>query len=479
MPTAQKMTGFRANVSTATLKVKKWNGKDHLVGPVIMAREIVMNGLLYPSSELKTSIPHWNGRPVVNGHPKDGDNYISANDPAVLEKSGLGFVFNASIDKASRQKAELWLDIEKIATHKEIKKKIDDGDMLEVSTGLWTTHEEQAGNFNGRDYNAIARNHKPDHLAILPNEIGACSVADGAGFPRANELLDSNELSIDEKYRTIGKAVRKKYTSGDSWAFVVDVYDKELIFEKYVPNEGWSFYKVEYTIAKDEQTVTFTNDPKKVIQRKTYVDSVEPNVLQQSSTEGNDVQPKTGNGETTMNKQEKINKLLADKLIDANEAKTLGTFSDEQFALFEKNVGPAHKSAETLSTDEKEEEGEEEEEEDSEVDGNADKKDKAPKGSVVVDTNKDADFLVWAKQKHDAEKAANIKAIMANKSNEFTKTELETMHINTLERMARLAGNTTDMAGAPSKKDAVKPDANSGKKVSPYIPAHLRKKDSK
>lgn len=42
--------------------------------------------------------------------------------------------------------------------------------------------------FSGRPacptVDAVARNHRPDHLAILPDQVGACSLADGAGLIR-------------------------------------------------------------------------------------------------------------------------------------------------------------------------------------------------------------------------------------------------------------------------------------------------------
>jgi hypothetical protein len=34
----------------------------------------------------------------------------------------------------------------------------------------------------GRPYNFVARNYRPDHLAILPDQRGACSIEDGCGL---------------------------------------------------------------------------------------------------------------------------------------------------------------------------------------------------------------------------------------------------------------------------------------------------------
>jgi hypothetical protein len=96
--------GFTANVDTAGLKRRKMDGKSYLVGPVVMAREGVMNRLLYKASELKKSVPKWNGRPVTVGHPKGEEGtYISANDPDTLEKTQLGFLFHCSYETNGRR----------------------------------------------------------------------------------------------------------------------------------------------------------------------------------------------------------------------------------------------------------------------------------------------------------------------------------------------------------------------------------------
>ena len=55
------------------------------------------------------------------------------------------------------------------------------GEMMEVSTGLFSEIEPKPGVFKGRHYKGVVRNLRPDHLAILPDSIGACSIADGAG----------------------------------------------------------------------------------------------------------------------------------------------------------------------------------------------------------------------------------------------------------------------------------------------------------
>ena len=61
-----------------------------------------------------------------------------------------------------------------------------DGDIIEVSTGYFADKLDESGEFEGEEYDGVQINLRPDHLAILPNTIGACSVDDGCGFPRTN-----------------------------------------------------------------------------------------------------------------------------------------------------------------------------------------------------------------------------------------------------------------------------------------------------
>ena len=66
---------------------------------------------------------------------------------------------------------------------------------MEVSTGLFTENVQANGVFGGKAYHAIATNYRPDHLAILPDQIGACSIEDGAGLLRVN-VKNRDEMQI-------------------------------------------------------------------------------------------------------------------------------------------------------------------------------------------------------------------------------------------------------------------------------------------
>ena len=176
---------FKANI-TETATIQMLEGEQHLVVPVVAAIETVMNRLLYTKNEMQKSIQGWNGVPVTAGHPETDNGYVSANSPSMLEKFGIGKFFNVKYDEGI--KGEIWINLKR-AMRKgfdQIISKLEQGEMMEVSTGLLCEVMETKGIFNSKEYDAMAINILPDHLAVLPNEIGACSIEDGCGAMRTN-----------------------------------------------------------------------------------------------------------------------------------------------------------------------------------------------------------------------------------------------------------------------------------------------------
>jgi hypothetical protein len=163
---------------------------EYLVAPMIMIVEGVLNGssgkLFYPADELSAAPDLWNNKPVVVNHPEIQGKPLSACSPDVLSDYQVGQIHN-TVYEDRKLKAEAWLRVNRLEKKfPEILNALNEGRMMEVSTGLFAEYEVHNGEHNGRDYKAVVRNIRPDHLAILPNDIGACSIADGAGLLRVN-----------------------------------------------------------------------------------------------------------------------------------------------------------------------------------------------------------------------------------------------------------------------------------------------------
>lgn len=170
---------------SGTIRRERLNGRDYIVAPVRMVVPGVLNGsagrLLYPPEELASNPMAWNHMPIVIDHPKDSTGKaISARSAKVLNESGLGFLFESKYGEALD--AEGWFD-DLLTKRKspQIYNSLLNGEPIELSTGLFTKNQTLAGVYNGQEYDAIARQHVPDHLAILPNKKGACSNDRGCG----------------------------------------------------------------------------------------------------------------------------------------------------------------------------------------------------------------------------------------------------------------------------------------------------------
>lgn len=118
--------------------------------------------------------------PIVVYHPTRNGLPVSARDPDVLETSEVGRVFRSRFN--GKLRAEAWFDAE--ATRRvdnRVLDRLEAGEPIELSTGLYVEQIPEEGVHNGRAYAHVAVNYVPDHLAILPDQVGACSIADGCG----------------------------------------------------------------------------------------------------------------------------------------------------------------------------------------------------------------------------------------------------------------------------------------------------------
>lgn len=201
--------------SAYTPETKQLNGKEQIVVPVVMMVEGVHNGsrgpIYHDPEELGKIEESWNGIPVTISHPKDeNNNFISANSPNVLESYAVGSIFNTHLEDG-KLKAEAWLDVQRLAAiSPETLEKVQKGEIIEVSVGIFSDEVEAEGDWNGEHYIAVARNYRPDHLALLPGEVGACSIADGCGVRVNNEKKENDvKLKKEEKVMACEKCPEK------------------------------------------------------------------------------------------------------------------------------------------------------------------------------------------------------------------------------------------------------------------------------
>ena len=207
MSDGDKIQIFRANLDeSGDNRREVFEGVEYLVVPVVMIVEGVLNDALVPSVEFGRHVEAWNGRPVVIEHPVVDGVPVSANQPHILERSSIGQLFGAQAPNG-KLKAEAWLNVDKARRigYGEVIDRVEAGEILEVSTGYFPDIEARAGEHNGEGYNVVHRNIRPDHLAFLLQDEGACSVSDGCGTRVNSKQQDTGGvlMNVKEALKTI------------------------------------------------------------------------------------------------------------------------------------------------------------------------------------------------------------------------------------------------------------------------------------
>lgn len=428
------------NLDAAKLRHDQMEGREYLVAPMVMLTEGVHQGnngpLLYPPDELSKTPVTWNHKPIVVYHPKENGVGVSACSPHILTSRKVGVVMNTVWDDENKRlKAEAWFEKDRL-------NKVDDrilpilekGEPMELSTGVFSDNEDTAGIWNDEEYVGIARNYRADHLAVLPDQIGACSLKDGAG-------LMINEQSFGEIESDIRKELQSRFINNDEEKFlwVMDVFSTFSIHER--DDKLW---KVSYT-KKDDKVILGTEDPVEVVRS-----------IQYSTTTGeliaNSAFPLENRKESEMTPEEKKKEELVDGLI-ANE-KTQWAEDDKDFLLKMDDARLAKLTPITNDDDEKKEEAKKKEAADliaNATKAAADKKlkDEGKKVPLTVEeyvNNAEMpaevrDMIQQGLTARTNERKILIDAITANEKNGFEESWLENQPTDVLLGMAKLATN--------------------------------------
>ena len=331
---------IKINNDDYEITYQEHQGKKFMVVPVVMMVEGVHHGsmgaLFHPINELGKIPGSWNGIPITVDHPQIDGEYVSANIPQVIDTTMVGRVYNTYVD-GTKLKAEAWIEEDKLRQVSPILlDQINENKVIEVSVGVFTEDEETTGEWDGEEYTAIATHHRPDHLALLPGGVGACSVSDGCGIrnninnKKGGNKLNTNEIiasmkSLKEKgfivMETINnlseglverlEILRKKINSMDtmdSFYYLQEVYDDHVIYEVNLRIGGSKLLKQSYTLNGSE--VAFTGDPQEVYRKVEYV-----NVNEIVFKRNNNFKKKESNMETNQKCtpciEKKVNDLIA------------------------------------------------------------------------------------------------------------------------------------------------------------------------
>ena len=207
------------------------HGRVHLVAPLSLIVPGVLAGsngpMYYPLDELGKNPTAWNEMPIVVGHPTNNDGSpTSARTPVVAEQRTVGRVYNAKVD--GKLIAEAWFDVERLRlVDGRVLTSLEQHRPIEVSTGLFadSVPADTGATYNGKPYSFVARNYQPDHLAILLDQKGACSIEDGCG------VLVNKDGQTD-KSKQANPAVTKSLKGG----LAMDENQRKAIIDGLIAN---------------------------------------------------------------------------------------------------------------------------------------------------------------------------------------------------------------------------------------------------
>lgn len=264
----------RVAVNAASIRREQHNGREHIVVPSFTLPDgVVMNNGLYPKEEIDKAYEGLEGTLAPLSHPMVDGDYVSARQPEAINAYHIG-AWNRNVKRVGNRVAiEKWIDVE-FAKNSEngraVLNAIDKGEPIHTSTGIFLDREMTP---NADGYGWIARNMSFDHDCILLNEQGAATPEDGVGMmvnktfvinsaiPVVNEDVLSD--SYREKLEILSAAVKERFATHDSYAYVEDFDDRSLV---YCTPEGT--YTIDYHFEGDNPILT--GESKAVVVETSY-----------------------------------------------------------------------------------------------------------------------------------------------------------------------------------------------------------------
>ena len=212
----------------------------HIVPAIIIGEAVLLGvGYEYPelvSRQMIINFAHkWNDIPVVIYHTWD-----SAKELETIEASLVGRIYKPEIlmneedddfEEPIRLLVELHINeawLLKQKKGKDILDRILRGEMIEVSSGYYLTKFlRQSGKFNDKDFGGIQEDADPDHLAILPDQIGAYSIGMGGGLNRMNQEGETQPLITNTEKGAVGMFKKRLLSNGSLSEAVVTAMDEK------------------------------------------------------------------------------------------------------------------------------------------------------------------------------------------------------------------------------------------------------------
>lgn len=177
-------------VNSASIRKETINGREHWIVPsYTLPSDVVMNGGLYPASEIDAHYLKLEGKLAPLGHPQVNGKFVSASSIEGINVGHIGAA-NQNVKKVgNRVYSEKRIDIEVCCRteggrrlHERLEA-IANGESVEpIHTSVALMLEKIPNEDKTKPYDWVARIHDIDHDAILLDEQGAATPEQGVGL---------------------------------------------------------------------------------------------------------------------------------------------------------------------------------------------------------------------------------------------------------------------------------------------------------
>ncbi|WP_049060705.1 DUF2213 domain-containing protein [Klebsiella aerogenes] len=191
--------------SASNITTEIIDGKPHIVvrGITPVVDDIVMNRKLYPAAEIEKAYNTLERNPMPLGHPKVDGKHVSARDVRAVNEYHVGAWLQDVSHKDGKVTGDMYVNRQYAESSEKGKRLINrldemlagtNQDPIHISTGLLYSGIAANGESKGKKYSEIATNMMFDHVAVLLDEPGAGTPAEGVGiFVNA----EGDELEIE------------------------------------------------------------------------------------------------------------------------------------------------------------------------------------------------------------------------------------------------------------------------------------------
>ncbi|EKA5401296.1 hypothetical protein OJ836_001731 [Cronobacter sakazakii] len=271
-------------VNSQSIRRETYNGREHLVLPsYTLPANVVMNGGLYPASEIDAHYQGLEGTLAPLGHPTVNGQFVSAFSPEGINVGHIG-AWNRNVKKSgNRVYAEKWVDVQ-VANQSEGGRELlervaaiergDDVPPIHTSVAVFLDQLEASEQQKAQGIEWVAKINAMDHDAILLHEVGAAQPEQGVGLmvnaDQAQSIKTNSGALVGESYRErerrLEQAARDKFATGpDDYAWIADFTDSQAI----VIRNGGDAQVYGYT--SDGGRITFDDTGTKVARQESWV----------------------------------------------------------------------------------------------------------------------------------------------------------------------------------------------------------------